>query len=99
MTSIYRCIQYSHSGTVLQHFRGWRATYESDSGTKTQTFGLLDGSADGYDDHCELFNIDEEVMYATIYSDTNDVEGWIFEDYGGNTYDFTANGADFSPRF
>ena len=43
--------------------------------------------------------MDEEIMYATIYSDTNDVEGFIFEGYLGSPYVFRANGADHSPKF
>ena len=86
---------WSHGGTVLQHFRGWVATYESDSGIKTQLFGQVNAPGD----FCATIAIDEEVMYAEIFSDTNDTEGWIFTGYLGTVWTFRANGADSSPVF
>ena len=38
-------------------------------------------------------------MYATIYADSNDIEGWIFEGYLGTQYTFRANGDDPSDKF
>lgn len=82
-------------GVVKQHFRGFRAKFEADSGTFFYTWGTLDASVDT----CETIAIPEEVMYTTVYSDSNDVEGFVFEGHLGSTYTFRANGNAFSPKF
>ena len=38
-------------------------------------------------------------MHAKIYSDTNDVEGWIFYGHLGTEYVFRANGNSASDKF
>ena len=93
LTEIHYCAMYY--GTELQHFRGFVATYDSDSGIKTQLFGRVDAPGD----FCETIAITEEVMYAEIFSDTNDIEGWIFTGYLGSIFTFRANGNDSSPTF
>ena len=57
------------------------------------------GDSGNPDDYCEETIIDEEIMYTTVYSDSNDIEGFIFEGHLGTQYVFRANGANFSPKF
>ena len=48
---------------------------------------------------CEAFNMDlEELMYLTLYSDTNDVEGMIWEGNLGSSWIGRANGENGSSR-
>ena len=42
--------------------------------------------------------IDKDLMYFTVYYDTNDVEGIVLEDYLGTEYIGRANGPNFSPK-
>ena len=43
-------------------------------------------------DKCYYLALDDEVMYFTVYSDINDVEGFVFESFAGKEYEFKANG-------
>ena len=48
---------------------------------------------------CETFNIGlEEMMYLTLYSDDNDVEGMVFDGNLGSSWTARANGANSSPK-
>ena len=42
--------------------------------------------------------ITEEIVYFTVYSDINDVEGIVFEGYDGTEWSFKANGNEASPK-
>ena len=82
-------------GDPRQHFRGFRATLEADTGTFYQQYGTLDSPGDT----CEEVIIDEEIMYVEIFSDSNDVEGMILTGHLGTIYTLRANGKRSSPTF
>ena len=48
---------------------------------------------------CITVPITSEIMYLTVYSDLNDIEGLIFEGYDTTKWTLSGNGLDFSPRF
>ena len=51
------------------------------------------------DTFCETFNMGlEELMWLTLYSDTNDVEGMIWEGNFGSSWIARANGANPSSK-
>ena len=61
------------------------------SGSFVKKFATVDGT--DQDTVCETFNMGlEELMYLTLYSDTNDVEGMIWEGNFGSTWTGRANG-------
>ena len=76
--------------SVWEHFRGFEATIQSATGTFVQTYGTLDTSSS--DNKCEEFDIDEEIMYIEIYSDTNDIEGLVIYGDKGAVWTMRANG-------
>ena len=74
-----------------ENFRGFRPDiYSPISGITTHDYGDVSGS-DVFD-HCFSVPIDEEIMYFTVFSDINDVEGILFEGHLGTEYSFRANG-------
>ena len=80
-----------------EHFRGFRPEiYSPTSGTRHQTFGVM-GAPDP-NDKCFKLSIDEEIMYFTVFSDINDVEGILLEGYEGTEWSFRANGEESSPK-
>ena len=48
---------------------------------------------------CWKKKIDEELKYFTIYSDINDIEGFVFEGQSGKEYSFRANGEESSEKY
>ena len=78
-----------------EHFRGFRPEiFSPTSGTSFQTFGTMDQPGD----NCFQVSITEEIMFLTVYSDINDSEGFVFEDYTGTEFEFRANGNEASPK-
>ena len=46
----------------------------------------------------DVINIEEEIMYFSVYYDINDVEGLVLEGYKGTQYSARANGTNKSPK-
>ena len=93
--SVYYCVKWEYWTSKWEHFRGFRATLSSDTGLKYQEFGSMDPA----NDLCEEITIDEEIMYFTVYEDSNDIEGFVFTGHAGSEYSFRANGEDASPTY
>ena len=79
-----------------EHFRGFSVSISSPtSGISSQTFGFMDLPGN----ECITVPITSEIMYLTVYSDLNDIEGLIFEGYDTTKWTLRGNGLDFSPKF
>ena len=83
MTGFQYCTQDGVFGLVpKEHFRGFRPEiYSPTSGYQYQNFGITAVSHSL--DKCFSMNIDEELMYFTVFYDENDVEGILMEGYKG----------------
>lgn len=81
-----------------EHFRGFEVGITSPtSGYSFQTFGTVNGTDP--DTVCETQYMGlEELMYLTIFVDSNDVEGMIWEGNFGTTWTQRANGNKPSPK-
>lgn len=81
MTRLKYCKCCINGSGVHEHFRGFEVTLESPTTGQTyvQEFGTIDGTE--ADTFCEIFEMPEELMFLTVFADSNDVEGLIFEDY------------------
>lgn len=67
-------------------------------GNVEQVFGTLQPGGNPLT-QCFDVPITEEIMYVTIYSDFNDVEGIVMEGHNGTEYVMRANGNNVSPKF
>lgn len=81
-----------NSNGDYEHFRGFEVGITSPvSGYQFQTFGTVNGTAN--DETCITYDLSqEELMFSTIFADSNDMEGLIFEGNGGTTWTMRANG-------
>ena len=98
ITEFRYCVCCINRSGVHEHFRGFEATiYSPTSGYSTQQFGTMDGTDP--DTYCEAHDMSmEELMYLTIFADSNDAEGIVWEGNFGSTWVSRANGNVSSPR-
>ena len=54
---------------------------------------------DSSGNECVYIAITSEIMYLTVYSDINDIEGLVFEGYDTTQWNFRANGLNSSPKY
>jgi hypothetical protein len=87
--------------TDVVHFRGWKATFETKDGVAVTHSYASPMVIPELTTPIECFSVPlpHDILYFTLYKDWNDIEGFIFEDYLGNTYTMRADGNSASPKF
>ena len=60
-----------------QHFRGWKVTWDTSTGTETHCFG----DCTQYKTSDKTLTFNDEIMYFTMAIDKNDIEGFAFKEW------------------
>ena len=108
MTKLKYCVCKKNSKTPstapkpwYEHFRGFEVEiYSPTSGYKSQAFGNLDDDPNICEPTmCKTYDFGtEELMWLTLYSDGNDIEGMVWEGHLGTEWIARANGNDSGPK-